>query len=138
MKTIYAKVAAILAVVIGVMGVSAGAPVLLGRTPSWPVIAWLPVYNVAAGAITVLLLSILLWKNHRHAVLAALTTLGVHTLVMIVLQTAYRDVVATQSLQAMTIRIGTWLLIVGLLFLQRRKDSRRVELRTGAATPAGH
>ncbi len=134
MKTIYAKVAAVLAAVIGVMGVTAGAPVLLGRTPSWPVIAWLPVYNVAAGAITVLPLTVLLWRNHRYAALAALITLGVHTLVMIVLQTVYRDVVAAQSLQAMTIRIGAWLLIVGLLYLQHRKDSRRVGQRAGSPT----
>lgn len=138
MKTIYVKIAAVLALVIGVMGINAGAPVLLGRTPSWPVIAWLPVYNVAAGTITVLLTSILLWKNHRYAALASLATLGLHTLVMIVLQTVYRDVVAQQSLEAMTIRIGTWLVIAGLLFLQRRKDARRVGQQTVAATRAEH
>jgi hypothetical protein len=133
MPTIYAKVAAILAVLIGVMGVAAGGPVLLGRTPGWPVIAWLPVYNFAAGVLTVLVTSILLWKNHRFAMPAALITLGLHTLVVIVLQSAYPDTVAAQSLQAMTIRIATWLAIVGLLFAQGRRDAGHVRRRTGSA-----
>lgn len=133
MKTVYARIAAVLAVVIGVMGVAAGGPVLLGRTPGWPVITWLPVYNFAAGAVTVLVTSILLWKNHRLAAAAALITLGLHTLVMIVLQTVYPDAVAAQSLQAMTIRIATWLAIVGLLYLQGRRDAGQTRRRTRSA-----
>jgi uncharacterized membrane protein len=133
MKNVYGRIAAVLAMVIGVMGVTAGGPVLLGRTPSWPVVAWLPVYNVAAGVITVLVTSILLWKNHRFAVPAALITLGLHTLVMIVLETVYPDAVAAQSLQAMTIRIATWLAIVGLLLLQGRRDARYAGRRTRSA-----
>jgi hypothetical protein len=45
MKNVYARITAALAMLIGIMGVTAGGPVLLGRTPNWPVITWLPVYN---------------------------------------------------------------------------------------------
>lgn len=133
MKTIFTKVAAVLAFAIGVAGITAGGPVLLGRTPSWPVITWLPVYNFMAGVITVFVTSILLWKNHRLAAPAALITLALHTAIMIVLQTAYPDRVAAQSLQAMTIRIATWLAIVALLFLQGRRDSGHAARRTPSA-----
>lgn len=40
------RVAAVLAWLIGGMGVLAGGQTLLGRLPGWNVISWLPVYNV--------------------------------------------------------------------------------------------
>jgi hypothetical protein len=40
---------------------------------------------------------------------------------MIILLAGYRDVVATDSIVAMTIRIAVWLIILVLMFLQRRK-----------------
>jgi hypothetical protein len=41
---------------------------------------------------------------------------------MVVLRTAYSDVVAPDSLRAMTIRMVAWLLILALLFLQARRS----------------
>ena len=52
---------------------------------------------------------------------AAIGIFSIHALVMIILLTGYRDVVATDSLVAMTIRIVVWLIILVLMFLQRRK-----------------
>ena len=119
MKPNFAKIAAILAVVIGAMAVVAGASVWLGRVPSYDVIGWLPLYNVVLGVIA-LFVAILLWRNSRYAMAAALATLAAHLVVTVVLLIAYREVVATASLVAMAVRIATWTLIVGLLWVQSR------------------
>jgi hypothetical protein len=45
----------------------------------------------------------------------------------------YHLAAGLQRLQAMTIRIATWLAIVGLLFLQARWDARQAKRRTRSA-----
>lgn len=122
MNTIFSKIAAILAVIIGGMAVAAGGQVLLGKVQDYYVIDWVPVYNFSIGVISVLITAILLWKNHSLALPAAVATLLAHSLVMVILQTAYRDVVAVDSIVAMTLRISTWVIIVTLLLVQRRKN----------------
>lgn len=118
MKDIWNKAAAVLAFVIGAMAVFAGGKVLLGQDPGYYVIDWVPVYNFTAGVITVLVGTVLIWKNSRYALPVALVTLLGHSLVMAILQTAYRQVVAPESLQAMTIRIAAWSVILGLLLVR--------------------
>lgn len=115
MNTKLTKIAAILAFMIGVMAVFAGGRVLLGTDPGYYVIDWLPVYNFTVGMITVLVTAILIWKNSRYAWPAAVATLSAHVLVMLSLLIAYRDVVAPDSLVAMTVRIVVWLIILALL-----------------------
>ena len=122
MNTILQKSAAILALIIGAMAIFAGGQVLLGRVPDYYVIDWLPVYNFTIGVLTVFLIAVLIWKNNKYALLAANGTFSAHAIVMLVLQTAYRGVVATDSIMAMTIRLSTWLIILALLFFQARKD----------------
>lgn len=126
MNKLYTKLAAGLAVIIGLMAVVSGGKVLLGQMPDYYLIGWLPVYNFTVGVLSAGVTSVLLWRNSRYAGAAALVTLALHTTVMIILQTAYQDVVATESVRAMTIRITTWLVIQGLLLLQRRRDRVRV------------
>lgn len=121
MNTIYSKIAAILAVVIGGMAIAAGGQVLMGKVMDYYVIDWVPVYNFAAGVISVFITAILIWKNHSFAFPAAVATLLAHSLVMVILQTVYRDVVAVDSIVAMTLRISTWLIIVILMLIQRWK-----------------
>ena len=41
---------------------------------------------------------------------------------MVVLRTAYSDVVAPDSLRAMTIRMVAWLLILALMIVQARRS----------------
>jgi hypothetical protein len=138
MKTIYVKAAAIIAAIVGLMAVGSGGTVLLGRDPGYYVIDWVPVYNVAIGAISLFFTSILLWRNSRYAAGIALLTLAMHSLVMILLQTILHDVVAADSIRAMTIRIVTWLLIGGLLLLQRRKDRGQAEQPVAATVSEKH
>jgi uncharacterized membrane protein len=95
------------------------------------VIDWVPVYNFSAGLITVLITAVLLWKNSRLALPVALATLSSHSIVMILLQTAYREVVAPDSIQAMTIRIIVWVVIVTLLLTQawKRRGNRADQIQ---------
>ncbi len=121
MKTNLNKIAAILAFIIGAMAVFAGGQALLGKDPGYYVINWLLLYNYTVGILTVFLVAPLIWTNSRLALPAAIGIFSIHTLVMIILLAGYRDVVATDSIVAMTIRIVVWLIILVLLFLQRRK-----------------
>lgn len=122
MNRIYNKIASILAFIIGGMAVFAGARVLLGVDPGYYVINWLPLYNYTAGILTVFITAILIWVNHRLAIAAAFVTFGFHTLVMFILQTAYRDVVAPESIMAMSIRMIVSAIITGLIYFQLRKN----------------
>ena len=122
MKTASNKIAAGLAFIIGAMAIFAGGQVLLGKEPGYYVINWLLLYNYTAGILTVFITTALIWVNHRFALPAAIGTFALHALVMLILQTAYRGVVATDSIRAMTIRMVTWAIILGLMFLHRHKN----------------
>ncbi len=116
-----AKIAAVLAFIIGVMAIFAGGQVLLGKLPDYNVIGWLPAYNFIAGLMSALVVAVLIWRESPYALPAAALTFGAHVVVMIVIRMAYGDVVAQDSLRAMTIRLAVWLIILVLLFLQSRK-----------------
>lgn len=124
MNRIFAKIAAALAVIIGAMAIFAGGQVLLGKDPGYYVINWLPIYNFTAGVLTALVTAALIWRWGKYALPAALVTFGAHAMVMLILQVAYRDVVATDSIRAMTVRMVVWLVILGLMLLQGRRDKR--------------
>jgi uncharacterized membrane protein len=129
MNTILSKAASVLAFAIGAMAIVAGGKVLLGQDPGYYVIDWVPIYNFSAGVITVLITAILLWKNSKYALPAAIATLSGHSIVMVILQIAYRAVVAPDSLRAMTIRIVVWIAILALLLIQAWKERPLVEKR---------
>jgi hypothetical protein len=134
MKTALTKIASILAFIIGAMAIFAGGRALLGKDPGYYVINWLLLYNYTAGILTVFITAILIWVNHKFALPAAIATFCVHALVMFTLQTAYRGIVAPDSLAAMTIRMAVWLIILGLMFLQRRKNKAVQTSNTLAAS----
>ncbi len=116
------RIASILAFIIGLMAVFAGGKVLLGFLPDYYVIDWLPIYNFTMGLVSIFFSAVVIWKNNRFAMPAAIGTFGFHAIVMLILQTAYREVVATDSIVAMTVRLSVWVLIIILLFLQQRKN----------------
>ena len=122
MRNVLTKIAAILAFIIGGMAVVAGVQVLLGSDPGYYVIDWVPVYNYTAGILTALVTATLIWRKSRLAWLAAIATFSLHTLVMLLLLTVHRDVVAVDSIRAMTIRMLAWAIIMGLMYAQLRKD----------------
>jgi hypothetical protein len=126
MKINLNKIAAILAFIIGAMAVFAGGQVLLGNLPGYYVINWLPVYNYTAGILTVFVTAVLIWVNSKLAIPAALATLGLHAVVMLILQTAYREVVAIDSIVAMTVRMTVWVIILALLYIQVRRNKNSI------------
>ena len=130
MNTTLNKIASVLAFIIGAMAVFAGGQVLLGKLPDYYVINWLPVYNYTVGILTMFITAILLWTNHRFALPVAVATFGIHTLVMLILQTAYREMVAIDSIVAMIIRLTAWLIILALMYFQSRKTKTTTVLKT--------
>lgn len=121
MNTTLSKIASILAFLIGGIAVVAGGLVLLGQETDYLVINWLLLYNYTVGVLTVFLTAILIWKNSRLALPAAIATFGAHTSVMLILLTAYRGIVSAHSLEDMTVRIVAWAIILTLMFFQSRK-----------------
>lgn len=122
MNSTYQKIAAVLAFIIGAMAVFAGGQVLLGKVMDYYVIDWLPVYNLIAGLVSSFVTAILIWKGSKYAMSAAVGTFAVHGIVMLILQTAYRDLVAPDSIKAMTVRLIVWLIILTLMIVQARKN----------------
>ena len=51
----------------------------------------------------------------------AIGTFGVHAMVMLILQTAYRQVVAPDSIMATTVRLAIWAVIISLLIVHRQR-----------------
>ncbi len=124
MNTVLNKIAAILAFAIGLMAVFSGGRTLLGNIPDYYVINWLPLYNYTMGVLTAFLIAPLLWINSKFALPAAITTFSLHAVIMFILEIAYADVVAMESLVAMSIRLGTWFVILVLTILKLRKEKR--------------
>ncbi len=116
------KAASILAFVIGTMAVFAGGQVLIGKDPGYYVIDWLPLYNYTIGILTVFITAFLIWTNNKLALPAAVVTFVIHAIIMLILQTAYQEVVAMDSVVAMMIRLATWFVILTLIFLSLRKS----------------
>ncbi len=118
------KIAALLAFGIGAMAIYASVKPLLGNNPNYNVVNWLPLYNYTMGILTIFVAAILIWLKSRLALPVAIGTFSIHAFVMLILQTAYRGFVAPDSIQAMTIRLAVWLVILALLILQGRKQRK--------------
>jgi hypothetical protein len=136
METILNKIAAGLAFAIGGMAVFAGIQVLLGNDPGYYVFNWLPVYNYTVGILTVFITAALIWTSHRLALPSAVATISFHAAVMVILQTEYREVVAPDSIRAMTVRLVVWVVILGLMAAQIRARKVRSSNVTSASSRA--
>ncbi|MEN8174093.1 MAG: hypothetical protein ABFS03_14590 [Chloroflexota bacterium] len=115
------KTASVLAFIIGVMAVLAGGQVLLGKVKDYYVIDWLPIYNFILGLVSAGWTAISIWKGSKIAMLLAKATFASHAVVMLILLTAYQNVVAPDSIVAMTVRLIAWAIILTLLFIQKRR-----------------
>jgi uncharacterized membrane protein len=115
------KTAAVLSFIMGAMAIFAGGQVLLGKIMDYYVIDWLPIYNFIIGVISVFA-AIIIWKGGKIVMPVAIAILASNVTVMLILLTAYRDVVASDSIKAMTVRIVAWIIILVLIFFQARRD----------------
>ena len=121
------KIAATLAFIIGAMALFAGGQVIfLGKEMPYYVINWLPYYNFIVGLITFFVTALLIWKNSQYAMRAAIATFAAHGIVMLALLTAYKGVVAPDSIRAMTVRLIVWGVILVLMYLASRKNKQTV------------
>ena len=125
MNSTYRKIAAALAFIIGGLAVFAGGQVLLGKVMDYYVIDWLLIYNFSVGLLSSFVTALLIWTGSKYALLAAAATFTGHGIVMLILQTAYKDLVAPDSIRAMTVRLIVWLLILALMIVQDRKNNSR-------------
>ena len=125
MKLDLDKLAAVTAAIIGGMAVFAGGKVLLGIDPGYYVINWVPVYNYTVGLLTVFITAILIWRGSKLALPLAIATISAHGVVMIILQTVFREVVASESIKAMIMRLSVWSIILVLMLVQRARTTTR-------------
>jgi len=122
MGAIGRRTAALLALIVGALSVVAGTTATRGWEPGYTVLSWLPIYNVAIGVWTVLVPTVLIWRNSRYAMLTSVGTLTVHLSVWLLLLSGVVGMPARQSLLAMASRVAVWLIIIGLLAPWRRSN----------------
>lgn len=115
------RIAAALAFTLGAFSIVAGRQAATGWDPGYAVLGWLPLYNLAMGAWTVLVPAMLIWRGSRYAMPVSVATLALHAAVLAVLLSGALGVPATQSLLAMTVRVGVWLAVIGLLTVHSRR-----------------
>jgi hypothetical protein len=80
--------------------------------------------------LTVFITAILIWNSSRIAMPAAIATFSVNAVVMFILQTGYRGIVAPDSLQAMTVRLIAWVIILTLMFFSTAKEQNGVNFNS--------
>ena len=116
MKNISQKIAAIIAIFIGLMSVIAGSKVLLAiDTKEYNVLTWLVSYNVAMGIVSIFT-AILIWQNKVIFKTVASSILVIHFMVFIFLKFISTQA-ASESIKAMIFRTSIWLIIVFLSIL---------------------
>jgi hypothetical protein len=113
----------LVAVLFGLATIFAGTRVLLGYDPGYIVFRPLLIFNTAMGFVYIAA-GIIAWHSIKQGMYGAAT---IFVLNLVVLATIYflyieGDSIAINSVRAMTLRAGVWLvLFVGLGWLIRRK-----------------
>jgi lysylphosphatidylglycerol synthetase-like protein (DUF2156 family) len=109
----FKKIAAFLALFIGVMSVFSGSKVLLGiDTKEYNILIWLVYYNVIYGIFSIFA-AFLIWRSNEKSKVLTLFILASHFIVFVFLK-FFSSTAASESIGAMTFRIGIWSLIVVL------------------------
>lgn len=109
------KIAAIIALLIGIMSVISGSLVLLNyNIPNYNVLNWLVIYNVILGGISIVA-AILIWKNNKSARKIIVVILISHLLIFLYLYFLNQEV-ALESIKAMGFRVSVWTAIFLLTY----------------------
>ena len=115
---------AVVAVLFGIATLVAGGRVLLGADPGYVVYRPLLAYNTAMGAASVAA-GLLAWVDARRATYLAAAIFVLNGLVLGAIAWRYTHAgdVAVESLRAMTLRTGVWLvLFLAWAWLGRRRS----------------
>ena len=106
----------IFAFILGIFTFIDGLQILFNLTiPDYKVLHWLLYYNLIMAVVTIIA-GIGFWRGHKPAILLAGILAVGHTIVMIMILTAFADLVALKSQIAMTIRSVAWILIFAISF----------------------
>ena len=111
------RIAAVLALGIGLMTIAEGMSVLLGiETKQYPVLPWLLRYNVLMGFVS-LAAGIGLWMEKDRAAMLAKTILFCHGAVFLSISTMhlFGKTVAVISIMAMLFRTALWIVITTMI-----------------------
>lgn len=114
------RLAAILAIILGLLSIKEGGSVLLGlSTKAYTVLPWLVWYNVVLGFVSVIA-GIGLWMKYAWSVRFAATIVSLHGLILtiLIILFAFREAVALISIMAMLFRTLVW---VGIIMLTKEK-----------------
>ncbi len=104
------KIAAIFAVIIGLLAVVTGSRVLLGLfDPGYQYFTLLIVYNIIFGLISIAA-GILIWRKNSKALLLSYIITGFHIIVLILLLTIFREIISIHSIEAMAFRSVIWII----------------------------
>ena len=109
-STVIVRISAAVGMLLGVLSMAAGGRVLAGiDRPDYVVLPWLVVYNVAAGAVGVIV-ALAVWQLRTRATGLARAVAAAHGAVLAVLITlcAAGSPVAADSVVAMLVRTVVW------------------------------
>jgi hypothetical protein len=118
------RLAALLAIIPGLLSIKEGGSVLLGLvTKDYTILPWLVWYNVVLGFASVIV-GIGLWRKYKGSIKIATTILSLHGLVLIILIILFvlKAPVSLISITAMLFRTSIWIAIILLL---RRKGEEQ-------------
>lgn len=116
------KTLVLIALLFGVVTVLAGSRVLTGSDPGYVVFFPLLVYNTVMGFVYIGV-GVVAWRNVHYGRNGAAAVFVLNLLVLATIWLLYNSggAVAIDSLRAMTLRTGVWLLLfIGLFWLKRR------------------
>ncbi len=116
------RIIAVVAIAFGALTLFVGSRVLLGNDPGYVVYRPLLLYNVAMGAVYVLA-GVLAWRGLAAGRWLAGLIFVLNALVLAGVVYLYQSgaAVAVESVRAMSLRTGVWLvLFAGLVWLSRR------------------
>ncbi len=118
------KSAAILAFIVGVTAVFAGARVAIFKQGMpYTILQGLPAYNLILGVFSLFPVTFWIWKKAKFAIPASIAFLASHSIVLLVLIIGYLGTVSVYSLGAMLFRVIVWSIILRLLLLHKKEIS---------------
>jgi len=120
---IFQKALALVAALFGLVTIAAGTRVLAGADPGYAVFVPLLVYNTAMG-LAYVAAGFIAWRSSRRGMQAAAAIFGLNLLVLAAAAWLYTtgQGVALDSVRAMALRTGVWLVLsLGLFWLSRKR-----------------
>ena len=122
LKNIFLKITASAAMLIGIIAAVTGTRALMGLfDPGYSTFTLLILYNILMGFVSVLAGS-LIWRRHKLAIkISGLITVA-HFTVLLSLLSIFNDIIAPQSVNAMTFRSVFWIAIFVVVYTINRSQ----------------